>query len=178
MVTSRFVISRCCCGPDCNCDFSDLYVCLADGLTVEVAGTPFVITETSITWSIKVICDADGQSQVFELPAVSCNATDCQELDLTGTMVGSCDVGVITFGNDASCCNLTECPFVAGRNDFIDTGPFDNQAPPYPNDRMFPKYLEVEIIRQTYEQPVFTPPIGGSGSTGGFAMLLWSYHVF
>ena len=100
---------NCCPDGNCNCEFSNLYVCLADGMTVELAGTPFVVTNQSITWPIKVICDADGQSQVFELPAVNCNATDCQELDLTGTMVGSCNVGVITFGNDVSCCGVTIC---------------------------------------------------------------------
>jgi len=122
---------NCCPDGNCNCDFSELYVCLADGMTVELAGTPFVVTNQSITWSIKVICDADGQSQVFELPAVSCNATDCQELDLTGTFVGSCDVGVITFGNDATCCG-TACTFPCDypRGSLVGTFPGTNVSAP------------------------------------------------
>ena len=95
----------------CPCDNSKLYLSAENpGISVEKITYPkSTVSGGMVTHKIKVTCNADGASQDFSLPAIRCDIQDCKELDLTGTMVGSCDVGVIYYGNSLACAERESC---------------------------------------------------------------------
>lgn len=89
----------------CLCEFSQLYAeAYNPGILIEKVADPESSVSgpqgsKSITHSIRITCLADGTSTVVELDPLSCEEDDCAILDLTGTSLGSCDIGEIIYGN-------------------------------------------------------------------------------
>ena len=92
----------------CECENSKLWIEAENaGIKVEKKTFPkSIVSGGLITHKAIITCLADDTTLEITLPALDCTEIDCQTLDLTGTMVGSCDVGVIRFGNSGAC--LTE----------------------------------------------------------------------
>jgi hypothetical protein len=91
----------------CDCEYSDLYVSFENSnLTYEKITEPKSnVSGGLITHRIRVFCNTTSppQSTVIELSGLDCTQEDCKTLDLTGSYVGDCEIGIIYYGNQASC---------------------------------------------------------------------------
>ena len=79
-----------------------MYLSINDGISVEWVGA-FVVTKVEITHRIKLTCIADGDSKFVDLNYLPCDQQVCGSIDLTGEFVGSCEIGLIEYGNKPDC---------------------------------------------------------------------------
>jgi len=106
----------------CACDLPKIYVVLENSDTISWKKLiNSIVTSGEIVHKIQLTCKADGATTVVTLPAIDCSAIDCQTLDLTGSFVGGCEIGIIYFGNDQSCVpdpNREKCVEFATGSDY------------------------------------------------------------
>lgn len=86
----------------CDCDKRTLYLELNNAnITWESVGKP-KIRNGMVTHTIKLTC-SDNATRIIELSALDCDTQDCKTLDLTGEYVGTCEIGIVEYGNGLEC---------------------------------------------------------------------------
>lgn len=85
----------------CDCTLAPLFLSISNpGIQWKLVGRSKV-SGGSITHTIRLTCN--GSNRTITLVALSCSALACQTLDMSGEYVGTCEIGVVSYGNDPSC---------------------------------------------------------------------------
>jgi hypothetical protein len=101
------------CRDDCCRPYDELFLCFQNtwlSYTIDEEKT-FYINGQKIFF-IEITCDLTGETMLYQLKPLGCTGQVCHIEDLTGVQLGVCDLGVIVYGNNASCLEFSSCDWV------------------------------------------------------------------
>lgn len=117
----------------CTCEYPLLFVSIGgDGITWEQVLVknrwPYKSANDLIQKIILTSDDDPAEQREVELAGIDCDGVECQTVDMSGEYVGTREIGIIKFGNSASCvdaegdlCDLATAPYTATGSNTLTT---------------------------------------------------------